>query len=43
MPIELTLTLGAVGAILLTLAALERNAEARRKVRVRTRDGRRER
>ena len=35
MPIELTLTLGAVGAIVLALVALERTSEARRRIRVR--------
>lgn len=35
MPIELLVTLGAVGAVILTLVAMERNGEARRKIRVR--------
>ena len=36
MSIELLLTLGAVGAIVLTLTALERSGDARRRIRVRT-------
>ena len=35
MPIELLVTLGAVGAVILTLVEMERNGEARRKIRVR--------
>lgn len=40
MPIEMTLTLAAVGAIVVTLIALERTADARRKIRVRSEERR---